>query len=823
MSKNKKQQVETLNTMRYSTASNRNKKKVKKVKKGICEATTSTGLIRTLFKSYDTETGIMEIEEGHYSQTFKYEDIQFAKLDTEEAISIFTTWRDFLNSMTPNVHVQVMNSSVRVPTADYKRQRVMNLGHLQTQEGLSVGRELNGYIESAIGNEENTLQTSKYITFTVSAESMSEAKRILSSTEDELRKKFKELGSKVRVCTIDERLEMVYNTLNAKAYTGESITCENFGVDRTGSPLSVVDFIAPNYMNLRETDLIETHESAEIGTPQRFLKVFYASKLPTELSPVFYARLTNLENVSAIVTTNVQAVDNSAYLKKIGNQLTSMKTERLEKVKRASRNGYDYSVVVDQRLEDKITKAEELRNDILQNSQKIFEANLLVTVIAETEEEMRESSHKVYTCASECLVELTELRWQQWEGLKNCLPMGWNDLQLQRTLTSESVSVFTPFYSTELKDKYGIFMGLNLISKNPIFFDRKRLSNSNGVIAGISGSGKSYLTKLVIEETLCQNPNDLVIIIDPQNEYSPLVNAFGGSVIHIDNSGRSVINPFSLDSFYSLSEGASNPVSEKSEFLMTFLGSLLGTGTLTGIHKSIIDRVVRRVYEPAERSNFNKMLLPNLQTFYVELSKQPEVEAQQLAKTLERFVTGKNLFNGTTNVSMTTRFVCFDIHSLPASISRTGYLVILDYIMQAMNGNKNRDRKVHLFCDEFHIVLADEMSAQYFERIYRLARKFNMSPTVISQQVEDIADNASGIKILQNSETAILLKQKESNIEILSNIYNIPNAMLEYLTDTGVGEGLLVAGQTVLPFQYRTNTTGLVYKLNNTSGMNLGR
>lgn len=821
-------QVVDLNTKRYQTAQRTAKTKKKRKKKGICLATTSNGLVDTLFESYDLESGIIELEPNLYSVTFRYNDISFAKLDTQDAIEVFAKWRDYLNSISQTVHVQVTNANTRVPTAEYKNRYTMSLQHLTTQEAVSVGRELNSYIDKAIGDNFTTLENTKYITFSTRADDIQEAKRILQNIEDDFTKKFKELGSKVTKCSIEERLQIIWNTLNYEEYTkhfqGRSITDIELGTDSVGRPVSVKDYIAPAFMNMRETDLIETHERKEIGSPQRFIKVFYASKLPTELSPVFYARLTHLENISAIVTTNIQPVDNASYLKHIGNQMTSMVTERLEKVKRANRNGYDYSVVLDQKLEDKIAKAEELRNDILQNSQKIFECNFLVTVLADTEEEMRESARKVYACASESLVELTELRWQQFEGLKNCLPLGWNDLQLQRALTSESVSVFTPFYSTELRDKEGMFMGINLISKNPIFFDRRKLTNQNALIAGTSGSGKSYITKLLIEETLCTNPKDLVIVIDPQAEYSPLVSTFGGTTIHIDNSGASVINPFDLDIYYSLSEGLSNPVSEKSEFLMTFLGSLLGSQTMTGIHKSVIDRVVRRVYEPAEKTGFRiKQLLPNLETFYKELTKQPETEAQQLSKTLERFVTGKNLFNGATNVNMTSNFICFDIHSLPSSMARTGYLVILDYIMQAMNGNKNKGRRVHLFADEFHIILAEETSAQYFERIYRLARKFNMSPTVISQQVEDIAENPSGIKILQNSETAILLKQKETNIDILSNIYSIPQTMLEYLTDTGVGEGILVAGQTVLPYQYRTNTTGIVYQLNNTSGMDLGR
>ena len=67
-----------------------------------------------------------------------------------------------------------------------------------------------------------------------------------------------------------------------------------------------------------------------------------------------------------------------------------------------------------------------------------------------------------------------------------------------------------------------IFYGLNLVSKNPVFCDRKKLLNGNGCVLATSGAGKSFSIKLLIEQVLLRYPEDEVCVIDPQRRVLPL-------------------------------------------------------------------------------------------------------------------------------------------------------------------------------------------------------------------------------------------------------------------------------------------------------------
>lgn len=95
-----------------------------------------------------------------------------------------------------------------------------------------------------------------------------------------------------------------------------------------------------------------------------------------------------------------------------------------------------------------------------------------------------------------------------------------------RTLTTESTAVFIPFRAQEVIHPEGIYYGQNVISKNMLIANRKQLLNGNSFILGVSGSGKSFTAKREIVNQVLATDDD-VILIDPEREYSALVEALG--------------------------------------------------------------------------------------------------------------------------------------------------------------------------------------------------------------------------------------------------------------------------------------------------------
>ena len=242
----------------------------------------------------------------------------------------------------------------------------------------------------------------------------------------------------------------------------------------------------------------------------------YVSKLPKSVTPRFYNRITTITKYNIITALNITPTDPAKTIKTVNKKISGMKTERLEKIKKAYRNNYSYEAVIDEKLEDSLEDAQQLRDALQKKKQKMFDNNMLICIQASSLDELKRATKVIRDIANEHIITLYNLDWQQLEGLQNCLSLGWNNLQIQRSLTSEATATNVPFNTKDLMQENSIFYGINLVSKNPVFCDRKKLLNGNGCVLATSGAGKSFSIKLLIEQVLLRYPDDEVVVIDPQ-------------------------------------------------------------------------------------------------------------------------------------------------------------------------------------------------------------------------------------------------------------------------------------------------------------------
>lgn len=764
-----------------------------------------------MFQEFDEKTNILKISDEEYSICIEYTDVSFAKANDEEAENIFFKWLEYLHSFREDTHIAVINAGTPIKTEKYKEKFIFDIDHLEDAAQKQIAEELNTIIVNSLGSNEETLQTKRYIVISLKAKNFIEANALFLNIFLKTEQKFKELKSKVTLVTIKERLKFLYNFFNVETLETKGI--DNIITYAQENNLSIFDAIAPKKFFMRESDFIEIDE-------RKYIRVLYVSKLPKSLTPRFYNRLTTLEEVNLITTLNITPTNAAKMMKQVDKSLSAMETERLEKIKRAGKSNLDYEWVKDKKLETKISNAEQLQYDLQKNNQKIFQNNILICITANSFEDLEDQTVKVQEVAAEMLVEIKPLLWQQLEGLQNILPLGHNTIQFQRTLTSEATAVNVPFNSKDFLHEKSLFYGINLVNKNSIFCDRKKLINGNGCVLATSGAGKSFNVKTLIEQILIRYPEDSVVIIDPQNEYGSLLDVFKGQKIMISTTSNTHINPFDLSLDYGLNEsGKNDPVKSKVEYIIAFLESIVGANGLSGGQKTIIDRCTKLIFEEYEKSNFsNESLIPTLPDFYEMLKAQPEEEAKRLALIIERYVKGSlDIFSKDTNVDIQNRLVCFDISELSSSLQATGYLVVLDHIQNRMAVNKKLGKYTWIFIDEVHILLANPYSAQYIAKFYKVGRKFFCMNTIITQNIADMLENEQGRKILSNSEFAIILKQKALDLPHICNIFNISEEEARYVEgDPPSGQGLLVYGSDKIPFSNRIPKEYSIYKINNT-------
>ena len=733
----------------------------KKEKMVVVKPKTTSDVIHCLFKSYDTVYNIFEIENNRYSMCIEYSDISFTKAKSNEQYSIFTQWVTYLNSLSSNVHVQVVNIGRPVRKVEVKNNFLFDTEgeHLNDNERI-LAKEFNRLIERNINTESEKQETKRYIVLSVKAENLGEARELLRNYYDATEDKFLKLKSRIRIVSVEEMMELIYDFFRTEKYIEESR--DKTLIESIDEEHTIFDILAPKKIDLSKRD--------HFVVGDRYYRILYLSKLPTTTNPFFYNRLTTVD-MDIVVTLNIQPQNNAKMIKKVDKIISGVKTERLTKIKRALKEGYPYGYVQDENLEDKYQAYMTLKNDLQKNGQKLFNNNMLICVMGESLDDINKKTNKLLEIAGERLIEISIFNYMQLEGIINLLPLGHNTLQLTRNLSSEATAANIPFNSKDLLYPKGIYYGENLVSHNAIFADRKKLLNGNGCVLGTAGGGKSFQVKQQIEQIILRYPEDDVVIIDPQSEYKPLIEALNGQEIEIHATSNTFINPFDLDLGYD----DEDPVKAKTEYIIAFIESMVAGG-LTGQEQTVIDRCTKIA-----------------------------------------------IFAQETNVDINNRLVSFDISKLSSSLQTTGYLVILDYFMNRMAANKKAGKNTWLFIDEFHILLANQFSAEYIAKIYKVGRKYHCLPTIITQNIEDVLHNENGRKILSNSEFGLILKQKPLDLPNIQDIFKISNDEAEYLNDPPAGQGVLHFGEDNVIFKNIVDKESFIYKLNQTSTVNPGQ
>ena len=301
----------------------------------------------------------------------------------------------------------------------------------------------------------------------------------------------------------------------------------------------------------------------------------------------------------------------------------------------------------------------------------------------------------------------------------------------------------------------GIYYGQNVISKNMIIADRKQLLNGNSFILGVSGGGKSFAAKGEIINQVLSSDAD-IIIIDPEREYSQLVNAMGGEVINISATSDNHINAMDMNKDYG--DGA-NPVILKSEFIMSLCEQLIGGTNLRAKQKSIIDRCTASVYRSYQQNDYQGHI-PTLQDFRAELLQQDEPEAKELALAIELFTHGSlNTFAKQTNVDTNNRLICYDILDLGKQLMPIGMLVVLDSILNRITQNRAKGKNTFIFIDEIYLLFQHEYSANFLFTLWKRVRKYGAYESGITQNVDDLLQSHTARTMLANSEFIIMLNQ----------------------------------------------------------------
>ena len=739
--------------------------------------------------------GICRVKDGYYTKTIQFTDINYQLAQQEDKTAIFEEWCSFLNFFDSSISFELtfLNCStdakafarwIRIP---FKKDRYN-----------SVRSEYSGMLKEQMERGNNGLTKTKYITFGLYANSMKEAKPKLIHVETDLLNNFKRIGVQAKLLNGRERLALMHQIFHLDGQ--EKFIFDWKNLVPTGT--SVKDYIAPSAFAFNRN---RTFQMGNVHGAMSFLAI-----TASDVSDRMLADFLNMES-SQIVTMHIRSIDQNAAIKTVKHKITELDRSKIEEQKKAVRSGYDMDIIPSD-LATYGRDAKELLKELQSQNERMFLVTFLIMNTGATEQELENNVFQANSIAQKHNCNLIRLDFQQEQGLMSSLPLAYNQIEIERGLTTSSTAIFVPFTTQELfqKSEGSLYYGLNALSNNLIMVDRKELKNPNGLILGTPGSGKSFAAKREIANCFLATDDD-IIISDPESEYSPLVERFDGQVIKISPTSTHYINPMDINMNYSEED---NPLSLKADFILSLLELIVGGKEgLRPVEKTVIDRCIHLIYQPYFDNPVPENM-PLLEDLYKSLLNQPEQEAHHVATALEIYVSGSlNVFNHRTNVDINNRLVCYDIKDLGKQLKKIGMLVVQDQVWGRVTENRSQGKSTRYYIDEMHLLLKEEQTAAYTVEIWKRFRKWGGIPTGLTQNVKDMLESREIENILENSDFILMLNQGPGDRKILAEKLNISPHQLSYVTHSGEGEGLLFFGNVILPFVDRFPANTELYKI----------
>jgi type IV secretory pathway VirB4 component len=515
------------------------------------------------------------------------------------------------------------------------------------------------------------------------------------------------------------------------------------------------------------------------------------------------AKLT--EDVGAIFSINIEPIDNAQLIEHLDARIRDATS--LSKIAK--------NESIKQVREAEVKEASEIISRMINNNEVVSYLTIYICVSAQNEQDLISKCKEVERVVQKLKLKIRPItNFLLKSGFKAVAPF----FTIQKDLTEYFkrnilTSTFTGgflFNTNTFIDKNGYCFGINQNGGIIVFniwkkdYDR---TNSNMVIVGSSGSGKSLATKHIIYNEL---PRTKLLIIDPEAEYTYLAKNLKGKIIECggSNSGYT-LNPLQVRINKDDEENL-NALAIHFQFLHTFFEILFPS--LTDIEFSMLDKVLEELYlkfnitTNTDISKIENTEFPLLEDLYYLLEdknkEEYKPEYEKLLSLIRPISIGQasSLWNGYTDITVDTGLTVFNTKNMQEfqiQYKRAQYYNMMSFAWEIIS--KNKDEFDCLIADECHVLVDQNIpqTLEYVRNISKRARKYNSSIIVITQSIEDFLNEKIklyGQSLLANSTYKLFFKMDGQDLRDVVKVFNLSKKEEELIYNAKRGECLLSAG-----------------------------
>ena len=564
--------------------------------------------------------------------------------------------------------------------------------------------------------------------------------------------------------------------------------------------------LAPKGLHFNPSDFVISDNYATILTVVSY---------PKYIQPGYLSSLTNMPGIKVVVK----------HIPVPFQQMAKMLNKQVADLKEKYKNEHD--LTVRERYRQDAESLEYFVSMLAASQARIFDFQMHIMITSPTKEglELKKVNVKNYLDAME--LRAISLRFEQEKVLKSILPIFPSQDIEQRIGTpipSVTIAAMYPFIFDSIKDPglstlLGIDFSGGVILFNQFLYKIRKENNRNNanmIMLGTSGSGKSTAAKLLLRSHIrngCQ-----IVIIDPEDEFREITQAFGGDTVDIGKGGEfGLINPLEVvidADEEEIKQGLGYTVLTRTlQFLKAFMkyyDPSIQEDVLTMFSEVVQDTYKRfgidfntdfSHYTSADYPTFSdvyatikgRLMSMTEQTQEREIMERLELKVRPITKELKFY------FDGHTTISKDSDFMVFNIKELMNSDTTVKNALFFNVLKYAWGLCLDYNVDTVLMVDEAHVLLGDKntLGADFLAQVQRRARKYNTGTIIITQQPSDFSDPAvitQGKAIFDNASYYLVMGLRKQAVEDLSLLIDLNESEKESIKRYSQGEALFVCG-----------------------------
>lgn len=731
------------------------------------------------------ESGLFELPGNRFSATWELEDINYKIEDIQSKDDILYRYlTEVINPIQHPFKITIINKKKDIQELEdeylipYKQDEYVRLREQVNQEILRrLKQSRRGFVQN------------KYITISSEVKKVENLALRFKDMEQDLENGLATIGSSIKRLSGDERLNVIRNILQP---------------DATLPMPKISDLIKKNRSYLDELvsmqgfDFFDNgkYEGFRIG--RKYASAIYATSYPDILSDEFMDILMDYP-VESILSLDFVPVSTKAANDFINSVYMAVE-KKISKQQQIRNRNREYSSDISETVKAEKQNVKKVIDQSRESCEKMYLGGLTMIVFADTKSELLSVISNIKSMAEKKSVQM-EVAWlQQKESFMTALPIGNRYIENLRPMFSSDVANLCPFQTAKIKvGGNTICYGVEMVSDNSVFGNRRRLTFGGGFSFGKPGTGKSHFAKWEMAYILVSS-GDSIICIDPTLEYKALIPEYHGAFLNFAPGSENHINPLHCDLSIFDSDKLDAFIDDTGDYMLAVFNALM-PGEIESAHNTIITRCVRLLYESIAALPANERYIPIMSDLKKVMDEQPEWQAEKLSLAMELFTTGAfRMFNAQTNISLSTRFTCFGIKDVGQRLFGLAMLTITRFIDKQVDDNFKKRITTWNYYDEIHELLKEEEAAKYLDKSWRKHRKQKAIDTGMTHTIEELIENNTAKTMVKNSEFILMLKSSIISCEaFLKSVEGMKENYCKYIINSRPGCGLLKHGKEIIP------------------------